>query len=133
MSRCTIDAACAADERRRGLDRDVEDFAQRQRPARQPLAKRFALDELRDQEPRAVVIADLVNGQDVRMIERRRGARFVQETAQPLGVAAELRPQHFERDRPAQRRIGGLVDLAHPAAAQQALNLIAADGAAGGQ
>ena len=48
-------------------------------------AQRLAVDEFRDQEPRAVVIADLVDGQDVRVIERRRGARFVQETAQRSG------------------------------------------------
>ena len=116
-------------KRRRGLDRDVEDLAKRQRAAREPLAQRLALDELRDEEPRAVVIADLVDGEDVRMIERRSGARFVQEAAHPLRIAGELRPQHLERDRPSQRRIDGLVDLTHPAAAEQVLNLVAADGA----
>ena len=78
-----------------------------------------------------VVIADLVDGQDVRMIERRGGPRLVQEAAEPLGIAAQLRPQHLERDRPAERRIGGLVDLAHAAAAEQVLDLIAADGGPG--
>ena len=61
---------------------------------------RFAFDELRDEESRAVVIADFVNGQDVGMIERGSGASLVQEAAHALRIAGELRPQHFERDRP---------------------------------
>ena len=79
------------------------------------------------------MIADFVNRQDVRVIEGRGGARFVQEAAHPLRIAGELGAQHFQRDRAAEGRIDGLVDLAHAAAAQQVLDLVAADAAAGGQ
>ena len=79
------------------------------------------------------MIADLVDGQDVGMIERGSGAGFVQEPAHALWIARELRSQHLERDRPAQGRVDGLVDLAHPAAPEQVLNLVPADGAARGQ
>ena len=105
-------------KRRRRLDRDVENFAKRQRTALQPFAHGLALDELRHQEPRSVVIADLVNGQDVGMIERGSGAGFVQEPAHALRISRELRPQHLERDRPPQGRIDGLEHFTHPAAAR---------------
>ena len=88
-------------KRRRRLDRDVEDFAQRQRAAGDPFAQRFAFDELRHEESRAVVIADFVNGEDVRMIERRGGARFVQEAVHPLRIAGEFGRNTFSAtDRP---------------------------------
>ena len=115
-------------KRRRRLYRDVEDFAQVQRAARDPLAQRLALDELRDEESRAVVIAGFMDGEDVRMVEGRGGARFMQEAAHPLRIAGKLGAQHFQRDRPAEGRIDGLVNLSHAAAAQQVLDLIAADG-----
>ena len=120
-------------ERRGGLNGDVEDLAQRERTALQPLAHRFAFDEFGNDEARRLVIADFVDGQDVRMIERRRGPRFLQKPGQPLRVGAELASQHFQRDLPAEHRVGGAIHLAHAAAPEQAMNLIAADGVAGGQ
>ena len=105
-------------QRRRGLYADVEDLAQGQRPALETLAHGFALDEFRHQEPRGVVIADLVDGQDVGMIERRGGTSLVKKTAEALGIDAELAAQDFERHRPPERGIERLVDFAHAAAAQ---------------
>jgi len=55
---------------RRGLYADVEDLAKRQRSAFETLPHRFAFDEFRYQESGGIVIADLVDRQDVGMIER---------------------------------------------------------------
>ena len=76
----------------------------------------------------AVVIADLVDRQDVGMIERRGGTSLLKKTADAFRIATELTAQDFERDRASERGINRLVDLAHAAAAQQAVNPIAADG-----
>ena len=133
MSRCTIEAACAAENADAAwivmsrISRSVSGAAG------DALAQRLAVDEFRDQESRAVVIADLVNREDVRVVERRRRPRLVQKTAQSLRIAAQLRPQYLERDRSPERRIDGLVDLAHPAGAEEAEDLVTADSAAGGQ
>ncbi len=133
MSRCTIDAACAADS----ADAAWIVMSRISRSVSGPRATRCrSVSPSTNSETRnrdAVVIADLVDGQDVGMIERRRGPRLVQETAQPFRIAAQFRPQHLERDRPAEHRIDGLVDLAHPAAAEQVVDLVTADGAPGGQ
>ena len=64
------------------------------------------------------MIAGLVNGQDVWMIERRCGTRFVKEAAQSLRVAANSGRNTFTRDRPASR-IDRLIDLTHATAAEQ--------------
>ena len=55
----------------------------------QPLAQRLALEQLRDDVRRAVVRADVVDREDVRMVQRRGRARFLLEAAQPIGVRRE--------------------------------------------
>ena len=67
-----------------------------------------------------VGLADLVDGADVRMLERGRGARLDEEALLRVGVRAEVRRQELERDvrvrgarrapdrrRPCRRRRGG--------------------------
>ena len=115
-------------QRRRGLYADVEDLAKRQRSALETLAHGFAFDEFRDQESCGVVIADLVDRQDVGMIERRCGPGLVKKAAEAFRIGAELAAQDLERHRPPERGIERLVDLAHATAAEETLHLIAADG-----
>ena len=103
---------------RRGLNADVEDLAKCQRSALETLAHGFAFDEFRHQESRGIVIADLVDRQDVGMIERRCGTSLVKKTAKAFRIDAELAAQDFERHRPPKRGIERLVDFAHAAAAQ---------------
>ena len=57
----------------RDLTRDHEGFIDRQRAALEPLPQRLAIDELADDEGSAVHIAEIVDDEDVRMVERRRG------------------------------------------------------------
>src|SRR5262245_62764441 len=57
------------------------------------------------------------------MVERRRGARLVQQPAPDLGVEVTL--HHFDRDIAAEREVVGAVDRAHPAAPQQGVEPIA--------
>ena len=75
-----------------------------------------------------VVLGDLVNRADVRMVERGRGARFAPE---PFDVAVRrarhLRRQELQRDLAAERQIFGEIDDAHPAAAEQRLDSVVAD------
>jgi hypothetical protein len=64
------------------------------------------------------MLADFVNGADVGMIQRRRGPRLASETLQSLLVLGQLIGQELEGDEAPQFRIFGLVNHAHPAAAQ---------------
>jgi len=66
---------------------------------------------------RTFVQADFMNGDDVRVIQGRRGARFLLESAQAIFVAREFPGQNLEGDPPPQARIFGEVDFAHPASA----------------
>jgi hypothetical protein len=49
-------------------------------------------DEVRD----AAMLADVVHGEDVRMIERAGAAGLVGETPQPLGIRRVVRQHHFD-------------------------------------
>ena len=63
-----------------GLDGDVEELLRRQRLARgDELAQRLALDELHGDVDRAVGLADVVDREDVRVVQRRGRARLLLE------------------------------------------------------
>ncbi len=47
--------------------------------------------------------ADIAEGADVRMIERRDGARFAIEPRPQLLISGELRREHLDRDDPIER------------------------------
>ena len=66
------DARCmSGGERRRDLDRHLDQFAKRQRAVvQQPPPQRVAIDQLRCDEVDRAVAADLVDRDDVGMVER---------------------------------------------------------------
>ena len=65
------------------LPRVVDRLARRQRAAVQTAAQRLALEQLGDDVRRAGVPADVVDGQDVRVIELPGGARLLLEALHP--------------------------------------------------
>ena len=72
--------------------------------------------------------ADVVDGADVGMIQSRGSARFALETLERLGVARQLVGQELQGDKAAEPRVFGLVNHAHPAAAQLLHNAVVRDG-----
>ncbi|HEU0031205.1 MAG TPA: hypothetical protein VFQ53_11270 [Kofleriaceae bacterium] len=106
----------------RDLGRDLQGLADRQRSVEQPVAQRLAAQQLGDEVRRAVVPTDVVQRQQVRMIERAGGPRFLLEPAQPLVVTAMR--EDLDRDRPAEPRIGRAIHLAHATSPDRALDLV---------
>ena len=99
----------------------------------QVVVEAFPFDELQDQGvhgmrwPRARRgrdVFDAVDRRDVRMIERGERARLPFEAAKAVGIAAELVPQHLERDLAPKPRVARPVDLAHAAGAERLEHLI---------
>ncbi len=70
--------------------------------------------------------ADVVDGGDVRMVQRRGRAGFLLEARQPLGIRRELLRQDLDRDLAAEPRVAGQPDLAHAAGAELLLDLVGA-------
>ena len=71
------------------------------------LAQRPAFDVLHGDEWQAAVIANLVDGADVTMVQRRGGARLAQERFAGIRRAPS---EHFDRHRALQDGIDGAID-----------------------
>jgi hypothetical protein len=67
---------------------------------------------------------DLVNRDEVRMVECRRGARLLHESREPVGVLHELRWQDLQRNGAFERRVTGPAHLAHAATADERLDVV---------
>ena len=83
-----------ADARRRAPSAisiaDAERLVQRQRRrVASRVGQRLALEKLHDEKRRAVVLADVVERADVRMLELRERARFALEARAELRVGGE--------------------------------------------
>ena len=111
----------------RDLRRDSERLVDGNRPADDPIGERRALDQLHHQGVYAVGVFEPVDLRDVRMIERREHPRFSPEAGEAIGIAGDGGQQDFDRDLAIERRVAGLVDLAHPARADTRRELIRAD------
>ena len=81
------------------------------------LAQRPPDHELGGEVVVPVRLADLVDRQDARMVERRCRLRLADETGHPLVVVGELRRQDLERDLTVETPVLGSEDLTHPALA----------------
>ena len=88
-------------------------------PLLSSLAQRLAFEQLRHDVGHAVVHADVVDREDVRVIQRRSGARFLLEALKPAGIGRGVRGKNLDRDVAPEPRVAGAIDLAHPAGAEQ--------------
>jgi len=95
----------------------------RQRAAGQPLRQRLTLQVLHPQEIDAVILTDVVESADMRMIQRGDGAGFAlkpRDQAGPLFRALpQIRAEHLESDGAIQTAISRAVHFAHTAGAKQ--------------
>ena len=95
-----------------------------------PIGQRAAVGQLRDEVLPAVELADVMNRDDVRMIQRGRRLRFPLEAA-PFGGRRELGGQKLDRDRAIQPGVVSQVDDAHAAFAEHRLNPVCSQRDAG--
>ena len=97
----------------RDLRGDRENPFGRKRPSRDELTQSRSLDELHRDPRNGAGLADLVDRDDVRVVQRRGGARLLLEAGEPVRVGRERLRQHLDRDFAAQPRIARLVHLSH--------------------
>jgi hypothetical protein len=72
-------------------------------------------------------LADIVDGEDVRMVERGGGAGFLLEALEAPRIGRESGGQDFDGDVTPQPGIVRAVDLSHPAGAERGADLIGAE------
>ena len=85
-------------------------------------AERLALDELHDDEERLVVLVEVVDAHDARVVEGRDGGRLALEAAPELGVAGVGVAQDLDRHRDLEAGMEAPVDDAHRAATELSLD-----------
>ena len=82
--------------------------------SRDALAKRFALDEFHHD----VVVADVVDGEDVRMTQRRRRARLELKARHGIAIGGDIFRKQLDGDVALQPRIARAPHFSHPARAE---------------
>src|SRR5262245_20781129 len=80
------------------------------------MLQRLAFQQLHHEEPLAVVLADVEERADVRMVERRCDARLALEAFDRLRIARQLGRQDFDGGLPAQPGVLGAINDTHAAA-----------------
>ena len=102
------------------LNADLHHALRAQRAVGHHFAQAAALEQLHHHERTAAGLADVVDGADVGVIERRGGLRLPPEALERLGVEGPIVAEELEGDLPLQPDIFGLVDHPHATAAQRA-------------
>ena len=104
-----------------------------ERPAREAVVQRLALEVLHDDERAAVLLADIEQRADVRMTQRGDRARFGLKSTSKVGPVGQITRQELDGHRPIQPRIARLVHLAHPARADERQDFVRAESDASGE
>ncbi len=92
--------------------------ARRQRSEFDFLAKGLTLEEFADEEGCALVRADVVDSENVGVIQRSDGFRFLLEAAQAVGILGERFGKDFDGHGAVEAGVPGAIDFAHAASAQ---------------
>ncbi len=119
--------AMRAIERIHDFAGNVQRVVDRQRTALKAIGQRLALDVFHDEKAGAVLFAHVVQRADMGVIQTRDGLRFALESPAHVGVVGEVLGQHLDGNRAAEPRVGGLVDLAHPAGADGGFDSVGAE------
>jgi hypothetical protein len=113
------------------LDSESEQVVGTRRPLGDALLERHAVEVLHDNAGAAVLLADVVDGADVRVVQGGRGTRLPFEPPEGVRVARDGFWQKLERHESAQASVFGLVHHAHPAAARLLDDAVVRDGLTG--
>ena len=106
---------------------DTGALGETERSARDEVGEGRTVHQLHDDRARSAEILEAVDGRDVRVVERREQPCLALEADATLGARAHAFGQHLDRDVTVQPTIGGAIDLAHPARAEERDDLVRAD------
>ena len=113
------------------LDGHAEHRVKGHRAATHGVKQRLSLEEFGDDIRHAIVPADVVHREDVRVIQCRGCARFLLESREAIRVGDERGWQHLDRDVPLQPGVSAAIHLTHAARADLGSDFIWAEASAG--
>src|SRR5664279_1483597 len=102
----------------RELKGRVEQFIWGQSADLKAFEKRYSIESFHDDIGPCIMLTDIVDSANVRMIERRSSACFALEPLERFRVPRQLLRQELEGNPPPQSDVLGLIDDTHPSAAQ---------------
>ena len=112
-------------ERSGDLAQQPDRFGRRQRPVGgDPALEVAALDQAHGDDQLAVLLAGVVDGDDVGVVETGGEARLAQEPFAEGLVVGEVAGDHLECHRAVERQVRRPVDDAHPAARDQRVDAV---------
>ena len=109
--------------------RDVHEGRDLHRAASEPMLECLAFEQLHRDE--RWIGADIVDGADIGVVERRGGPRFTLKPLQRLRRRRDPVRQHFDRHHPFETRVRGPIHFAHPSGAEGADDFVGAEASAG--
>src|SRR5207244_838075 len=113
------------------LDAPLQEFSGIERAAANPMPERMALQELHHDVRLAFVLANIVNGANVRMIQGGGGAGLTAEPFERLRLVGELIGQKLKRYVAAKSCVFTSVDHPHAAASKLVMDPVMSDSPAG--
>ena len=117
-------------ERVGNFDPERDEHFKCDRAMRNELFECGALQEFHRNESLAILLADVVNRTDVRMIERGGGLRFALEAGERARIVADIFGEEFQSDVAVEAIVFGFVHNAHAAGAQAFENAVVRQGLA---
>ena len=104
-----------------------------QRTFGQTVRQCLPFQKFHDQVVGAILMANIVQRANIRMIERRDGTGFAVEALLSFGTLRKMVGKDFDRDRAIESRIERTIDFAHTTRTQRGLNLVGPEFRARGQ
>ncbi len=118
-------------EAARDLRRVLRRFAWRQRPAGHSIAKGGPVQQLHGRVCGAAAHAEIMDGEDVRMVKRGEHPRLAFEPRHAVGIGDEQFRQHLDRYEAAELQVARTIHLAHAAGSNGVQDFVSAEAAAG--
>jgi hypothetical protein len=115
------------------LNAQFENLIGSHRLARYPMAEGLALQQFHHEEGRAIMLADIVQGTDVRVTQAGNGLRFALEAGTAVGIGTGLGWKDLDGNRAVEAGVAGAVHLAHAAGADEGIDLVGTEARATGE
>jgi hypothetical protein len=115
------------------LNRILKGLVERERTFLQAIGRRLPFQTLHHQEVGAVLVPDVVECADVRMVERCDGSGFTLEPLTASGIGSNVRRENLDCNCATQAGVAGFVYLTHAPCANGAEDFIRAEATSGCQ
>jgi hypothetical protein len=113
------------------LHGDLDRLTGGHRPVREPRTQRLAFEQFHHRVRRVALAPEVVDGEDVRMRERRHRLGLPLEPRERGRVSSECLGQDLDRDVAIQLRVAGPIHLAHAACPERREDFVGAQAGAG--